>query len=54
MRKAQWLHSRDHVPKLRRGRAVVAEAVRLDDQPEVRPEEIDLEIVDALFGERNR
>ena len=61
VRKAQRRHPRHYVrpvaagvPKLCRGRAVIAEAVGLDDKPEVRPEEVDLELVDALFGERDR
>jgi hypothetical protein len=33
---------------------VVAEAVRLDNQPEIRPEEVDFEVVDPLFAERHR
>jgi hypothetical protein len=36
------------------GRAVVAEAVGLDDQLQVGPEEVDAEVVHALAGERLR
>jgi hypothetical protein len=42
------------VAGLGRGGAVVAEAVGLDDEAEVGPVEVDLEIVDDLFGERRR
>jgi hypothetical protein len=42
------------VPRLSGRSAVVAEAVGLHDQPEVRPKEVDLESVDALFAERHR
>jgi len=34
--------------------AVVAPAIGLDDEAEVGPEEVDLEFVDELFGERGR
>jgi hypothetical protein len=61
MRKAQRRHSRHHVcpvaagvAKLRRGRAVIAEAIRLHHEPEVRPEEVHLELVHALFREWHR
>jgi hypothetical protein len=39
---------------LGRGGAVVAPAIGLDDKAEVRPEEVDLELVDELFGQRGR
>ena len=42
------------VPSLLGRRAVVAQPVRLDDKAEVRPVEIDFELVDELAGERNR
>jgi hypothetical protein len=32
----------DPIPRLLRGRAVVAQAVRFDDEPEIRPVEVDL------------
>src|SRR5215213_6540104 len=61
MREAQRRHPSHHVrpvttgvPKLRRRRAVIAKAIRLHHQPEIRPEEVDLELVDALFGEWDR
>lgn len=44
----------DPVSGLRRGRAVIAQAVGLDDEAEVGPVEVDLEAVDDLFGERGR
>lgn len=37
----------------RRG-AVIAPAIGLDDEAEIGPEEVDLELVDHLFGQRDR
>jgi hypothetical protein len=42
------------VARLRGRGAVIAQAVGLDDQPEVGPVEVDLPAVDDLFGERRR
>jgi hypothetical protein len=36
------------------GGAVITPAIGLDDEAEVRPEEVDLESVDLDFGERGR
>ena len=40
--------SRSAISRLLRGRAVVPESVGLDDEPEIGPEEVDLEAVDTL------
>jgi hypothetical protein len=42
------------VPRLLSGRAVIAQAVGLDDEPKVRPVEVDFEFVDPLAGEWDR
>jgi hypothetical protein len=42
------------VTGLGRGSSVIAEPVRLHDQPEFRPEEVHLESVDPLFAEWHR
>jgi hypothetical protein len=39
---------------LLRGRAVVAQPIGLDDQPQVGPEEVDAETIEVLASERNR
>jgi hypothetical protein len=61
VREAQWSQAgggvgleAQGVSGLRRGSAVVAPAVGLDDEAEVGPEEVDLELVDHDFGERDR
>ena len=42
------------VTRLLRGRAVVAQAVGLDHEAEVRPVEVDAEAVEPLLGQRRR
>ena len=42
------------IPRLLARGAVVAQTIGLDDEPQIRPEEINPEAVEALLGERNR
>jgi hypothetical protein len=42
------------IPRLLRGSAVVTEAIRLDDKPQIRPEKVDFEPIQPLPRQRQR